>query len=94
MEIKGLKILREDERGVVYNCDVVECLIRNKGSVSGDNDINEQESLYLIEGEARVTVGDDIEKVSAPSKIEIPEKTYHKIEALTDIKMILYPPHE
>ncbi len=61
-----------------------------KGAIAGDNDINVEELIYLIDGRVEVTISDKVEVKSFPAEINIPAKTYHKITALTDIKFLVF----
>jgi len=84
-----MKLIKEDSKGKTYGDDFLKVFYRNKGSISGDNAENIEEIIYLVEGSAKVTLKDSVEILEAPAKIEFPAKTYHKIEALTDICFIL-----
>ena len=86
-----MKLIKEDKRGRTYHIkDNLNLLYRNVGSISGDNDINAEEVIYFVTGSAIVTIADQIIIINSPQKITIPEKTYHKIEAITDISFILF----
>jgi quercetin dioxygenase-like cupin family protein len=85
-----MKLIKQDERGSTYQADGFRILYRKKGSVSGDNDINEAENIYLIEGYAKVTLDQQKpQTIVAPANFYIPENTHHKIEALTNITLIM-----
>ena len=89
MNLKKLKIIKADERGVVYECDGIMYVLRKKGTVTADHIHDDLgEILYLIKGTIKLTVGEEVKKVSAPTKIEIPKKIYHKILALSDIEFL------
>ena len=88
MELKNLDILKEDERGKIYDCGNFKLIIRKKNSVSADHVHDKNEILFLIEGKIELTVNNETKIVEAPIKISIPNETYHKIKALTDIKLI------
>jgi len=90
MNIKKLPIVKSDERGVIYDCGRMNFLARKKGTISSDHTHPEGEDIFLIEGEIELTVGDETERVKAPVKIELPADVYHKIIALTDIKLLYY----
>ena len=90
MSVKKLPIVKSDERGTIYDCDKINYLIRKKGTISSDHTHPEAENIYLIEGEIENTIGDKTEKLKAPVKIEVPPNVYHKIVALTDIKILYY----
>ncbi len=61
-----------------------------KGAIAGDNNINPKETIYLIDGEVELVIDNKIEIVKAPAEFQVPEKTYHKITALTDIKFLVF----
>lgn len=63
---------------------------RKQGAVTGDNCENPKETIFLITGEAEVTVEEKTWIAKAPEKIEFPKKTYHKIEALSDLSFVLF----
>ena len=85
-----MKLIKENEKGKTYQTEKCKILYRNKGSISGDNTENPKELIYLVSGSASVTLGDETWDVRAPGTIEFPKRTYHKIEALTDIIFILF----
>lgn len=85
-----MKLLKENEKGRTHQTDDFKILYRNAGSISGDNAENPKERIYLITGSAIVTIDDFTSAFEAPAYFEIPKKTSHKIEALTDIGLILF----
>jgi len=87
MEVKEMRIMKSDERGLIYSCDDVEWVIRKKNTISANHSHPEKEILFLLEGEIELTVGEQVRKLKAPVKVDIPSDTYHKILALTDIKL-------
>lgn len=88
MNIKDLEIIKSDERGIMYNCDKVKFLFRKKATINANRSHEDLEVLYLVKGEAKLTIGDKTKTVKAPIKIEIPRNTCHKLVALTDIELI------
>ena len=90
MDIEKLKIVKSDERGIIYDCEKMNFLIRKKDTISSDHTHFEEEDIFLVEGKIELTVGTETEKVEAPVKIEVPANIYHKIIALTDIKILYY----
>jgi len=48
------------------------------------------EEIYFIGGSAEITLKDKSWVIESPAKIEFPEKTYHKIKALTKRGLILF----
>ena len=85
-----MELIKENEKGKTYQANGFEILYRYKDTIAGDNSINVKEVIYLISGSAEVTLEDSTKTVEAPAKIEFPEKTYHKIKALTDVAMVLF----
>ena len=85
-----MKLIKEDERGKVFEIKDFKIFYRNKGSISGDNNANLYEKIIFISGNAKVTLGDKVWEIKSPCEIEFPEKKYHKIEALSDIIFVLF----
>ncbi len=88
MKTEPIEILKEDKRGIIYRCDPVNYIVRKKGTTSADHTHEEAETLYLIEGKGRLTVGDKTQEIEAPIKVLILAREYHKLIATTDIKLI------
>ena len=88
MQIDEIKVIKKDERGIIYKCDPVNYIVRKKGTVSADHTHGEAETLYLVEGKVELTIGKETKNVEAPLKVFVPAKEYHKLIALTDIKLI------
>jgi mannose-6-phosphate isomerase-like protein (cupin superfamily) len=84
-----MKLIKENEKGKVYQTENFKIVYRKKDTISGDNEENVEELIYLVHGSAEVTLKDKTWTAKAPAKIEFPAKTYHKIKALTDICFIL-----
>ena len=85
----SIRLLREDDRGQIYQCQGFKVFYKIKGSVSGNNDINPEKKIYLITGTAEITKGTRTKTVHAPTYMEIPANTFHKIIALTNISFII-----
>jgi len=85
-----MKLIKETEKGKTYQTESCKILYRKKGSISGDNEINPKELIYLITGSAEITLKDKTWIVEAPAMIEFPAKTYHMIAAITDISLIIF----
>ena len=83
-------LIKENEKWKTYQTDSFKILYRNMWSVSGDNNINEFERIYLITWEAEITIDEVKHIFVAPAEIIIPEKTSHKIYAKTDIAFLLF----
>lgn len=84
-----MKLIKESDKGKAYQADDFKIIYRYKDTISGDNEENVEELIYLVSGSAEVTLKDKTWTAEAPAKIEFPAKTYHKIKALTDICFIL-----
>jgi len=85
-----LKLIQENEKGKTYQAPDFKILYRYKGTVSGDNDINAEELIYFISGQAKVTIEEKTWAINSPAEIHIPARTYHKIKALTNISFIIF----
>ena len=89
MTITKLNIIKNDERGIVYDCDGLMYVARKKGTITADHTHEDiDEILYLIDGVINLTIGNKTEKIEAPSRIEIPRKIYHKIVAISNVVFI------
>jgi len=88
MNIDDIPVIKDDVRGKIYRCEPVNYIVRRKGSISADHTHEEAEQLYLIEGEVELTIGEETTRVKAPKMFHVPENVYHKLVALTDIKLI------
>ena len=88
MQIDDVKVLKEDERGTIYRCTPVNYIVRKKGTVSANHTHEEAETLYLLEGKVELTISKETKNVKAPIEIFIPSNEFHKLMALTDIKLI------
>jgi len=88
MKIEKLKVIRADERGIMYDCDKLKCIERKKGTISADHSHDDKEILYLIKGDIELTVEKNARTVKSPARIEIPPKAYHKLLALSDIILL------
>ena len=85
MNIQKLEPVWEDERGRVFDLGSYEYVARAKDSVSGDHVHEVSEDIYLMEGTAMLSVAPETVEFTAPAKVTVPAKTYHKLVALTDI---------
>ena len=88
MKIQDIPIYAQDDRGIIYRCEPVNYIVRKKGTISANHTHKEAETLYLLEGEVEVTIDKEIQKVKAPKMFYIPSNVYHKVVALTDIRLI------
>ena len=88
MNLPKIPIVKEDERGIIYDCGKVGYIFRKQRTISANHTHEDAETLYLVEGKVELTIGDETQEVEAPIKIEIPSNVYHKLLALTDIRMV------
>jgi len=89
MNTKKLKIIKSDQRGIVYQCGQNMFVSRKKGTITADHIHSDiAETIYLFKGTIELTIGKKVKKIIAPAKIKIPKKTYHKILAISDIDFL------
>lgn len=82
---KEVKVIKNSKGCLAYNCDTVFYIKLEKGATTSDHSHNHEETIFLIEGEAEVIIGNKTQKVIAPVKLLIPANVYHKFTALTDL---------
>lgn len=88
MQIDDIKVLKQDERGTIYRCKPVNYIVRRKDTISADHTHKEAETLYIVEGKVELTIGKETKHFEAPIKVFIPSNEYHKLVAITNIKLI------
>ena len=89
MKLEDIQIIKSDERGVIYNCGKSNFISRKKGTISANHSHDGIETLYLVKGEATLTVGDETQQVQAPIMVTIGSNIYHQLIALTDIEIVI-----
>lgn len=89
MKTKPINIIKEDERGFIWDCGKMCYLERKEGSLSADHAHDDPEKIYLVRGRLELTIDKDKKIVQAPLMIEISPNEYHELVALTDISLIL-----
>lgn len=89
MNIKPLSKVKEDERGVIYDCGKLNFIKRHKGTISANHTHKDHETLFLVDGTVELTIDKETQTVSAPLKIEIQPNVYHKLIARTNIYLLL-----
>ena len=89
MELRPVKIIKSDDRGVIYDCGPSKFISRKSGTVSADHTHKEPERIYLVEGKIELTIANETQKVEAPIMFEYGPNVYHKLVALTDIKLVI-----
>jgi len=88
--IMTLELIKKDDNGTKYQGKNFKIYYRKKGDISGDNSINPFERIYLISGSALITLEKQVFEIESPYELIIPEKTYHRINALTDICFLIF----
>ncbi len=88
MDIEEIKVLNKDERGIMYDCDKLKFIEKKKGTINANHEHEVPEILYLVKGEAELTIGKETKNVKASVKISIPANTYHKLIAITEIILL------
>ena len=88
MQVEEIKVLNEDERGIMYDCDKLKFIEKKKGTINANHEHDVLEILYLVKDEAKLTIGKETRNVKAPVKIKIPANVYHKLIAITEIILL------
>lgn len=89
MELHEIKIVKQDERGIIYDCGASNFIVRKKGTISANHMHDDDETIYLVEWEIELTIDQDTQITKAPIMFTIKSNTYHKLVALTDIKLVI-----
>lgn len=89
MKLKKIKIIKSDERGIIYDCGTSSFISRKKGSVSANHKHKDPETVYLVKGEVELTIGNETQKAKAPIMFKSDSNVYHKLVALTDIELVI-----
>lgn len=90
--MQQLPLIKDNEKGKLYQADGFTVAYRYKGTDSGDNAVNPEEIIYLISGSIEFTLGQQTETVKSPAQLHIPANTYHKLHALEDITFLIFNP--
>lgn len=83
--IEEVKIIEKSEGVIAYDCDKVYYIRLQKGGTLSDHIHSHEETVFLMEGEVEMIVGEIKQIVKAPAKLIIPANTYHKFTAITDV---------
>jgi len=89
MELHDIKIIKSDERGIIYDCGKSSFISRKKGTISANHKHEDPEIVYLVKGEVELTIGDETQIVKAPIMFKTNSNVYHKLVALTDIELVI-----
>jgi len=88
MKLHQIRTIKSDYRGVIYDCGKSNFISRKSGTVSADHIHNEPEKIYLVEGKIELTIDNETQIVEAPIMFEYGPNIYHKLVALTDIRLV------
>lgn len=88
MKLHQIRTIKSDHRGVIYDCGKSNFISRKSGTVSADHIHNEPEKIYLVEGKIELTIDNETQIVEAPIMFEYGPNIYHKLVALTDIRLV------
>ena len=89
MELNEIKIIKSDERGIIYDCGNSSFITRKKGTIGANHTHEDPEIIYLVKGEIELTIDDETKIVKAPIMFKINSNVYHKVVALTDIDFVI-----
>ncbi len=89
MNLENIKIIKSDDRGIIYDCGKSSFIARKKGSISANHIHEDAETIYLVKGKIELTIGKETKIVKAPIKFSYTSNIYHKLVALTDIELII-----
>ena len=83
--LEDIEVLEKIEGGIAFDCDGIYFIRLDKGVTVSDHLHPEAQLIYLLEGQAEVTVGEEVFIMTAPKKIKIKGNVYHKFYALTNL---------
>ena len=89
MKLTKIKIIKSDERGIIYDCGKSSFISRKKGTISANHKHVDPEIVYLVKGKIELTIGDETQIVEAPIMFKTDSNVYHKLVALTDIELVI-----
>jgi uncharacterized cupin superfamily protein len=89
MQLNEIRKIKEDDRGVIYDCGASSFITRKKGTVSANHAHKDPEIVYLVRGEVELTIGEEVQIVKAPVMFKTKSSEYHKLIALTDIDLVI-----
>ena len=89
MELNKIRIIKSDERGIIYDCGKASFISRKKGTIGGDHRHEDLEIIYLVKGKIELTIGDETKIVNAPIMFKINPNVHHKMIALTGIDFVI-----
>jgi len=83
--LERVRIIENSKGVIAYDCDKVFYIKLEKGAVVSGHSHLHKETVFLMEGEAEMVIGDETQKIKASIKLEIPPNAYHKFTAITDV---------
>ncbi len=89
MKLYNIRTVKQDERGIIYDCGKSSFISRKKGTISADHKHEDPEIVYLVKGEVELTIGDETRIVKAPVMFKTDSNIYHKLVALADIELVI-----
>lgn len=89
MELNEIRIIKSDERGIIYDCGKSSFISRKKGTISANHTHEDPEIVYLVKGKIELTIGEEVKIVEAPVMFKTDSNVYHKLIALTDIELVI-----
>lgn len=89
MELREIKIIKSDERGIIYDCGKSNFISRKKGTISANHEHKDSEIIYLVKGKVELTIGEKTQIIKAPIMFRVDSNVYHKLTALTDIDLVI-----
>lgn len=82
--IKKLNSIEESGGLTAFQCSSVCFIELKKRAVVSDHTHKEKEIIYLMKGQAELTLEGKTQKIEAPVEITVAPGEYHKFVALTD----------
>lgn len=89
MKLDTIRIVKSDDRGIIFDCGKSKFIARKKGTISANHTHEDPEVVYLVKGEIELTIGDETKVVKAPVTFSTGSNVYHKLLALTDIELVV-----
>ncbi|MFH0714091.1 MAG: cupin domain-containing protein [Candidatus Micrarchaeota archaeon] len=89
MKLYKIRIIKQDERGIIYDCGKSRFISRKKNTVSANHKHKDSEIGYLVKGEVELTIGNETKIIKAPIRFKMGANIYHKLVALSDIEIVI-----
>jgi len=85
---KKIEVVKQDDRGTIYNIEGIDVVVWKKGSKSSEHSHDTKEIIYVVKGKMRLTVNDEEKIINESETITVPEKIQRTVEALEDMIII------